>query len=125
MSSHCFRKTDRQKANRSLMNARAVTAEHTAICTTVPKVFEVLATSLASGNGELSITVFVSTAVPSTLTPILRTIGSQPIAGLHVDGPRNPHGRSFRKRRPRVARSLLTRATLGCLITQLLNSACQ
>lgn len=125
MSSHCFRQADSQEANRCLMNTRAVMAECTAIRATVPKVLEVLATSLASGDGELSITVFVSTAIPSTLASILRTISSQPFAGLHVDGPWYFHGRSVRIRRPQAASALLTRTTFGCLITQLLKCACQ
>ena len=52
------------------MNTRAVMAENTAFCATVPKVFEMLATSLASGYGELAITMFVSTAVASTFAPV-------------------------------------------------------
>lgn len=76
MPRHCFRKTNRQEANRRFVDARTVMAEYTPFCTTVPKVFEVLATSFASGNGELTITVFVSTAVTSSFALMHCTIGS-------------------------------------------------
>ncbi len=56
MPSHCFRKTSRQKTSRRLMDTRAVMAEPTSIRATVSKMFEVLATTLASGNREFSIT---------------------------------------------------------------------
>lgn len=111
--------------DRRFVNARAVMAENAASRTTVSKVFEVLATSFASGDGELAITMFVCAAVASTFAPVYRAIGSQPLSSFHINGPWDFHGRSVRTRCPREASSFLTRATCGCLITQFLNSACQ